>query len=168
MTRLYAQPYDITACGFYFDDAESYARKAAELRNAYGEPVEKFEIQFIDGEPLDAALARAWGLSQCNFAHFFEAVLDWDEEQKLRFIIAVGGCGYSFEPESVDPYDFEIDLYFVDTLRDLAEEFVDEGLYGEIPQRLTCYIDYEAIARDLSVDFAMTEIDGRRLAYACR
>ncbi|CFX24020.1 conserved protein of unknown function [Candidatus Filomicrobium marinum] len=168
MTRLYAQPYDITASGYYFDDAEGYAHKAAELRNAYGEPVEEFEIQFIDGELLDAALARAWGLSQCNFAHFLEAANDWDDEQKLRFVIAVGECGYSFDPATVDPYGFEIDLYYVDTLRDLAEEFVDEGLYGEIPQHLARYIDYEAIARDLSVDFAIIEIDERRLAYACR
>ena len=85
MTRLYAQPYDITATGFSFDDAEDYARKAQALRNEYGQPVEEFEIQFIDGE---------WSLSQCNLSQFLEAALDWSEDQKLHFIVAVGECGY--------------------------------------------------------------------------
>ena len=69
---------------------------------------------------------------------------------------------------TVDPYSFDVDLYHVDSLRDLAEQFVDEGLYGDIPDHLAHYIDYEAIARDLAVDFSMIEIDGGRLAYACR
>ncbi len=168
MTTLYAQPYDISASGFYFDDAESYAAKAAALRNDHGQPVKEFEIQFIDGERIDAALANAWGLSQCNFSRFLEVAGDWSEDQKLRFIIAVGECGYSFDPASVEPDDFEVDLYEAGSLRELAEQFVDEALYGEIPAHLAHYIDYEAIARDLAVEFAMIHIDGRRLAYVCR
>ena len=52
-------------------------------------------------------------------------------------------------------------------MRDLAESFVDEGLYGTIPDHLAHYIDYDAIARDLSMDFTETEIAGVRLIYAC-
>ena len=165
---LYAQPYDISAAGFYFGCADTYATKAVALRNEYGAPVEEFEIQFIDGERIDLALANAWGLNQCNLARYFEVTDAWCDDQKLRFIIAVGECGYSFDLACVDPDDFEVDLYEVDSLRELAEQFVDDGLYGEIPEHLAFYIDYDAIARDLAVDFCMTEIDGRRLAYACR
>jgi antirestriction protein len=68
----------------------------------------------------------------------------------------------------VDPDDFDVDLYGADSLRDLAEQFVDDGLYGEIPQHLANYINYDAIARDLAVDFSTTEIAGTRLIYACR
>ena len=82
------------------------------------------------------ALAQAWGLTQANLARFFEIVDDWSDDQKQRFIIAVGECGYDFDPASVDPDAFEVDLYEADCLRDLAEQFVDEGLYGEIPQHL--------------------------------
>lgn len=168
MTTLYAQPYDISASGFYFDDADSYASKAASLRNDYGQPVEEFEIQFIDGERIDAELADAWGLNQANLSRFFEIVEEWSDDQKQRFVIAVGECGYSFDPASVDPDNFDIDLYEADSLRDLAEQFVDEGLYGEIPQHLANYIDYDAIARDLAVDFSQTDIAGTRLIYTCR
>lgn len=38
------------------------------------------------------------------------------------------------------------------TLEQVAEELVDDGCFGEIPESIACYIDYEAIARDLSMD----------------
>jgi hypothetical protein len=49
MTTFYAQPYDITATGFYFKTAEEYQEKAGRLRNSADRPVEEFELQFIDG-----------------------------------------------------------------------------------------------------------------------
>ena len=62
MTTLFAQPYDISARGFYFDTASEYSAKAAKLKNDYGQPVEEFEIQFIDGDGLDAKLFEALGV----------------------------------------------------------------------------------------------------------
>lgn len=165
---LYAQPYDISAGGFFFESAEQFAARAAQCRGDFGSHVEEFEIQFIDGESIDADLARAWGLSQANYAGFIEAALEWCDEYKLRMIIAVGECGYSFDPDDPDPEQFEVNIYEVGSLRDLAEQFVDDGLYGEIPEHLAFYIDYEAIARDLAVDFSMITSGGRKYAYACR
>lgn len=52
----------------------------AKLRNDYGEPVEEFEIQFIDGDHIDCDLARAIGLYQSNIAQFFDAVETWDHD----------------------------------------------------------------------------------------
>jgi antirestriction protein len=168
MTTLFAQPYDISAHGFYFDSFDDYAQKSATLRNDYGDPVEEFEIQFIDGDDIDCVLASAWSLHQGGISTFFDAVSDWDDHQKITFIIAVGECGYAFDPASGHPDDFEVDIYEMDSLTALAESFVDEGLYGDIPEILAFYIDYEAIARDLSVDFSETVIAGKRLIYACR
>jgi len=167
-TTLYAQPYDIDATGFYFTDADDYTAKAGACRNAFDQPVEEFEIQFIDGDALDAALAEAWDLNQANFARFLEVVDEWDDHGKERFIVAVGECGYDFDPATCHPDDFDVDLYAVDSLKELAELFVDDGLYGEILVSLAFYIDYEAMARDLSVDYAMIDIAGQRYAYACR
>ena len=42
--QLHAQPYDISAVGFYFDSFEDYAEKASNLRNDYGDPVEEFRM----------------------------------------------------------------------------------------------------------------------------
>ena len=54
MTTLYAQPYNIDATGFYFDSAEDYDAKAKGNFDRYGQFVEEYEIQFIDGEAIDS------------------------------------------------------------------------------------------------------------------
>ena len=167
MTVLHAQPYHLSATGFYFETVEEYAEKASALRNDYGEPVEEFEIQFIDGEAIDAALASALGLHQGDVAAIFAKIDEWDEHQKRAVIIAVGECGYSVSWESCDPDGFDVDLYQVDSLRELAEQFVDEGLFGDIPERIACYLKYDAIARDLGMDYAETTIAGERFVYHC-
>lgn len=168
MTLLfYAQPYDISAEGFYFCDFEEYTKQTATAKNQHGDKVEEFEIQFIDGEQLDYELTKAWGLNQTNIERFIEISDEWDDEEKIRFILAVGECGYSFEPNTADPADFDIYVYRVDCMRDLAIEFVEQGLFGDIPERLKFYIDYDAIARDLSVDYSEATISGEYLIYRC-
>ncbi|MEL6171495.1 MAG: antirestriction protein ArdA [Pseudomonadota bacterium] len=164
--QLHAQPYDLAAAGFYFETYEDYAEKAAKLQNDYGEPVEEFEIQFIDGEHIDCDLAKAIGINQANLKQYFEAVEDWDDHDKTRVILAVGECGYSFD-DNIQPQDFDLDIYECDSLRDLAEQFVDEGLFGDIPERLQFYLDYDAIARDLGMDYAEATVAGKRLIYRC-
>ena len=79
---------------------------------------------------------------------------DW---QKINVIIACGECGYDFDPQC-DPDLLGVELYFVDSLRELAEQFVEEGLYGDIPENLQFYIDYDAMARDLGMEYSETEI----------
>jgi len=54
MTTFYAQPYDISAIGFYFESYEDYQEKVKKAINTYGQVVEEFEIQFIDGEEIDS------------------------------------------------------------------------------------------------------------------
>ena len=109
--QLHAQPYDITAKGFYFEDLETYRDNLAKLRNNYGDPVEEFEIQFIDGEAIDCALAKAWGINQANIIRFLEVLDSSEDHEKLRFIIAVGECGYSFDPDTASADDYDVDIY---------------------------------------------------------
>ncbi|MBI1274519.1 antirestriction protein ArdA [bacterium] len=167
MTRLYAQPYDISASGFFFESVEEYQSKRQQCRNDYGAPVEEFEIQFIDGEDMDADLFKSLRVHQGDFDAFLQVCEDWSDDQKIRVIIAVGECGYRFDPRTGDPEDFDIDLYEMDSLRELAYHFVEEGLFGDIPERIHCYLDYDAIARDLSMDYSETSIGGQNLIYRC-
>ena len=167
MPQLHAQPYDLSAHGFYFDSMEEFKAKASKARNDYGGPVEESELQFIDGDHIDCDLANAWGINQVNVDSYFKAC-DWDTDQKKTFIIAVGEVGYSFDPETVDLSDFDIDIYHERSMIALAEEFVAQGLFGDIPDHLAHYIDYDAIARDLSVEYSETTIAGGRYVYACR
>ena len=165
MPQFYAQPYDISATGFYFQSFDEYRQRAAKLRNALGRKPEEFEIQFIDGDQIDCALARAWEVNQVNLEAFFERALEWEDEAKLAFIIAAGECGCSFNPDTVDPSDFDVSIYYCGSMKELAEQFVDEGLFGESPDWPYCYINFEAIARDLAVEYAEREIAGQRLIF---
>lgn len=164
---LHAQPYDLSATGFYFGSAEEFKAKSNALKNAYGEQVEEFEIQFIDGSDLDHAFTKAFGLYQSNISAFFEIIGSWEDWQKIHFIIAVGECGYDYDANMLNPNDFDVDIYPETSLRELAEQFVQEGLYGEIPSPIAFYIDYNAMARDLSADYSETVIAGIQYTYRC-
>lgn len=164
--QLHAQPYDFAATGFYFTSADEYQTKAKINRNDYEEPVEEYEIQFIDGDDLDCALAKAIGLNQTNFGDFFELSDAWKDWEKVNTIIAVGECGYDFDPQN-DPDHYGIEIYGVESLNELAEQFVDDGLFGDIPESLKFYIDYDAIARDLAMEYSETTIAGQTYVYRC-
>ena len=166
MTQLHAQPYDVSATGFYFESYEEYQAKAAKAVNDYGDPIEEFVIQFIDGEDIDGRLAKAIGLNQANVSNFLELAEEWEHWEKVNTIIAVDECGYDFDPQN-DPDHYGIDYYCADSMKELAERFVEDGLFGDIPENLQFYIDYDAIARDLSMDYSETEIAGETYIYRC-
>lgn len=165
MTTLYAQPYDISATGFYFTGPADYETKAAKALNAYGQPVEEFEIQFIDGDDLDARLFDALGVHQGVLPGFFDAVDDWTDDDKVRVIIAVSEAGYAFDLRGDRPDRLDVDLYTCDSLRDLAMQFVDDGLFGEIPDPIRHYLDYDAMARDLAMDYSHAVVAGASYVY---
>ncbi|MDI7774702.1 antirestriction protein ArdA [Asticcacaulis sp. EMRT-3] len=167
MPTLYAQPYDTSAIGFYFDSEADYLAKSAGLRNAYGQLVEEFEIQFIQGEGLDCHLFGALGIHQGSVGGYFDAVEIWSADDKIRVIIAIGEAGYSFDLGSDSPDKFEVDLYACESLRDLAIQFVDDGLFGDIPDSIQNYLDYDSMARDLSIDYGQVTIDGAPYIYRC-
>ena len=162
---LFAFPYNIDAVGFYYKSQEEFDEKAHGLTDCYGNGVEEFEIQFIDGDEIDTEMAKAWRVNQVNQGRFFEVINDWDGDQKIKFIIAVGEGGYGFNFNSTHPDDFEIDIYEGVSMKELAEQFIDEGLFGEVPTHLEPYLDYDAISRDLSFDYTETRIAGVSLIY---
>ena len=93
MNQIYhATPYDISATGFYFHNFEEYQAKAASHCNAYGDPVEEYEIQFIDGE--NAALFKAVGVTQASLSDWFEHFEDCDTEDAIKLIILIEHYGY--------------------------------------------------------------------------
>lgn len=136
MTNTYhANPYDPSATGFYFETSAEFDTKRASLQKSYGDPVEEFEIQFIDGDPIDAELFQALNPHQGNIGQFMSLADN-------------------------------VDFYHFDTLTQLAEYYVAEGLFGNIPEHLVPYIDYEAIGRDLGFDgYSETTINGYNIIY---
>ncbi|WP_299500439.1 antirestriction protein ArdA [uncultured Roseobacter sp.] len=164
MPQLFAQPYDLSATGFFFDSVETFDKAANALRNDFGGPVEEFEIQFIDGKDIDCELASAIGLTQANFATYFERCETWEDWEKTLVIIAVGECSYSFDADTT-PDQYDIDIYHVDSLRAFAEQLVDDGILGDVPENIRPYFDYDAFARDLSIEYTEITVAGDRYVY---
>ena len=92
-------------------------KKSAALKNDYGQPVEEFEVQFIDSDNIDCDLVNPWSIHQGNLSAFFDVIDDWDDDQKTVFIIAVGECHYSFGPASDHPDDFGVDIYELGSMK---------------------------------------------------
>lgn len=83
-------------------------------------------------------------------------------EYDLKRYTAMRDAGYEHET-ALNQYE-DVDLYENMSMLDLAYQFVDEGLFGEIPDHLQNYIDYDAIARDLSYDYVAVNGDIVRVA----
>ena len=91
-----------------------------------------------------------------------------DDLQKFKFLSHEGYDEKEIIKTGIDNYevkiyDFSDNTSFTDTFELLAIQFVDDGLYGEIPKSLEFYIDYEKIARNLRMDYSEfdTNIIGR-------
>lgn len=168
MTTFYAQPYNTSVEGFYFQTLDQYREKSCGLTDSFGLPVEEFEIQFIQGGQFPCELFEAWKPGQGEIGMFIDVSEDWSEEAFLMAIIALRDVGYVAADVADSPEELPITLYRVDSLKDLVYEFIDEGLFGEIPERLAFYLDHDAIARDLDIDgYTETIVAGERLVYRC-
>lgn len=87
----------------------------------------------------------------------FNAWADLDEHDQIKLIVAREAFGADYvKIENLD----DIEIYEAD-LKELAEQFVDDGMFGDIPASIINYIDYDAIARDLGCDYTEVEYDGK-------
>jgi hypothetical protein len=118
-------------------DLYTEMEEAKEYAKAYDEPC----IQVLDNDGFE--IPSELSMSEyCEFIEGIEAMYEWDKT-KAKALIHVEGWKY------YESYDLDnIDLYSGD-LSSLAEQFVDDGIFGDIPSSIASYIDYEKIARDL-------------------
>jgi hypothetical protein len=148
---LHATPYDISARGFYFGSLDEYEKKAESAVNEYGDPVEEFEIQFIDGDDAELKLFKMMKVSQVNLDDYFEAVDEgWDDDEMQKLEILTDDLGYSFD-DAVDKMDDLVVYGEFDSEADFAQEYVD-GMGGpsELGKKtLEQYFDYESFGNDL-------------------
>lgn len=147
ITRNYhATPYDISATGFYFTNYEEYQTLAASHVNEYGEPVEEYEIQFIDGDY--PALFRSLEINQANLELWFEHFEEMNEEEMIKALYLSDDWGCSIS--DIIEHDFDDITLFEGTAEDYALNYVEAcGLLESMPENLRFYFDYDAFARDL-------------------
>ncbi|WP_035383106.1 antirestriction protein ArdA [Ferriphaselus sp. R-1] len=153
--EFYAQPYNLDARGFYFTTTEEFETLSSQCVDAYGLPVEEFEIQFIDGTSAEADLFRACSVNQANLGQFL-ALLDETDDHQLPALAYLCDLGYSMEQAMNSMDDVTI---FHGNLSDAAEELFDECYLHQIPEHLHAYIDYDCFANDCQISGDMVEFE---------
>ena len=163
---LYAQPYEFDASGFYFDSFEDYQAKYNSNFNVYGQHVEEYEIQFIDGSAIDCDLFKAVK-GEYNLKAFFMVANTWEDCDKIPLIIAYEEniTSEPFNEEVTSDMFQDIDIYYDMSFEDLAWEFIKNGLFGDIPEHLENYLDIEKMARDLSFDYNEISVGNNSIIY---
>lgn len=154
--EFYAQPYNPDARGFYFTTEEEFEQKSSECRDAFGYPVEEFEIQFIDGSHEEADLFSACGVNQANIGQFLTIIDEVPDYQfpALYYLCDVLGYDMATGMGKLD----EVSLCS-GSLEDAAEELFDECYAHDIPENLRIYIDYAKFARDCELGGDMAEFE---------
>lgn len=152
--QLYANPYDTSANGFYFESAEDFDEKfQAHL------PVEEYEIDFIDGTGEEAALFKVARINQSNIAEWFDGVDQLrDHEMAAAYFLLDNGMVSTFS-EAVEKAD---QLIFREgDVKAYAESYIDDmGGPAELgKQTLEQYFDYDAFARDMRLGGDVTEFE---------
>lgn len=161
MTTLHATPYNIDATGFYFESSDEYTEKSSSHTDRFGNLVEEFEIQFIDGD--DAQLFNVCDINQTNLDRWFDEIECLDEHEKTRLFYLLN-AGHSLDSalEKIDePCISECGL------KDAATELFDECYASSIPENLHHYIDYDAFARDLEMGGDFVEFEFNNSTYTC-
>ena len=83
----------------------------------------------------------------------FQRVQDLDNYERDKLYACIEATGYKLEQCLELVEDESVDLYGdCDTLADLAEQFFNDGYYGECSKELSNHIDFESLGRDLRFD----------------
>lgn len=161
MTNIYhATPYDISAVGFYFKTYDEYVLKAATHTNENGNPVEEYEIQFINGD--NYKLFEALGINQANLKQWFDDFEGLEGEDFIKALYLADDLRCSMDEVLGHMEDV---CLFEGSALEYTEQFIeDTGMLNDMPENLRFYFDTEAFARDLVLGGDITEvkIDGTK------
>lgn len=142
-TTLFAQPYSCDASGFYFTSPEAYEDQAAENTDRFGQPVEEYEVQHIEGQGAD--LFQALKITQGNVRDFFDIVETYTPDEQAALYFLVGERGMTLE-EARDQLD---DVCLTQQgPKEYGEALFDE-IHGDLPQSVRMYVDTDGFTRDL-------------------
>jgi len=152
--QLYANPYDISARGFYFESAEEFDEKYEKHL-----PVEEYEIEFIDGTDEEAAIFKVARIYQGQVHDWFDG-MDQLEDYKLPavYFLLYNNMVRSFS-DAIQKAD-ELS-YREGDVKAYAESFIDDmGGPAELgKQTLENYFDYDAFARDMELNGDVVEFE---------
>jgi antirestriction protein len=158
---LYANPYDISARGWYFKSAEEFDRKFAAHQ-----PVEEYEIDFIDGNDFESELFKSMHVNQSNVTEYFERIEqigDMRDHELAALHFALQELSMDDVDEALRLAQDEIRVTEGDAEK-YAEDFIDNiGGVGELGEDTReMYFDYEKFGRDIRGDLLDSRVSDAR------
>lgn len=108
---------------------------------------EEYAIHDYDTDLEGLTIAEYDNVHELN--ELAEHLEDYDDA--LLAIIESTGYDWKYCVEVYNNGDYSF-YPGCNTLEDLAYELVEEGCFGNVDDSIRCYIDYEAIGRDLGFD----------------
>lgn len=154
--KLYAEPYDISFTGFYFESAREFETKRESMA------CEEFMIDFIDSDVIDGKLFEKLGCNQGNLDGIFELV------DRIEYL----------DQKELVAFEFLLDFTIVNNINKLEElldkvgdvNVIDETLenyaYELVHDYLSHCTDYRKFGRDLVLDRQVVEFNGYLITNA--
>ena len=134
-----------------FDNFKDFYDKCMEIHSDEEDP----EFLFAD------AMNFPFDEIELNGDAIFEYVkMDEYDRKRVKFLVKLG---YDMN-RAVSEFE-DVIFYEGKNLVEVAEELVGEGCYGDIPESIINYIDYEKIAYDLEVSGEFYETDDGVFMY---
>jgi hypothetical protein len=147
-TTLYANPYDISYTGFYFDSTDQFDQKLSQAH------YEEVGITYIDG--ANPKLFHAVKIHQGNVDLWFDELDKYSDDSHEASAI-----GYLLDMMHLDEAikrRYEVILHR-GSLADYAFELVSDVYpLDELPDIIKHHINYDSIGRDLELNSEVTEL----------
>ena len=152
--QLYANPYNISVNGFYFSTYEEYLSKSSVHVDSFGQPVEEYEIDYVEGDLPQ--LFNACNIDQCTLKLWFDEIGEMDKHDQVELFFRCESLGQ--DPQEA-MYELNSDGSISNcTIINYAYEYIEDcGILESIPENIQRYFDYEAFARDLELNGEVTE-----------
>lgn len=151
--QLYANPYQGSHLGFYFDSAEEFSAGMEKLEK---KGIEEVEIDFIEGSNIEASLFEACKPQQAEVDAFFDLVDDVgdDKEEAAKVFFAVTHNGSEWK--SIDTDDV---IVHEGTLEEYAQQLIDDGIMPTHPE---WYFDFDRFGEAIRDDVVEGAVEGAR------
>ena len=115
-----------------------------------GKEYEEFFISDYETEIPGLRIGEYESIEALN--ELFDTYENIEEYEKEAFSAMIAGLGFSPKEalERVTSGDYA--FYSGESLKDVAYAMVEDGCFGDIPENIANYIDYDSIAYDLALD----------------
>ncbi len=149
-----AVPYDTSANAFYFSSPESFEQQFDNQFNRFGEVVEEFYIELIDGCSATFELNSVVDLIQCNVPDWFEYRDQYIELSKLEQVAflwlmqdIIPKRAFAFERINEAFNRMQDVCVFDGSIEDYIYDLVNE--YYDLSEFALQYFDYKQLAYDM-------------------